>query len=195
MNKIEALDKKQQELVQSSLYVVKNVIKYHIYTDRNTIGLEYDDLFQEGCSALCRAAVSYDGSTQFSTYAGAVVKNALISYCRKISNRQKKVPFLSLDDPVSGCEDSSAAHLDTLVTSPDPVKDVSAIRLLESVKPKFSGVALLGIEALELKIKGYSGAEIAEMYGVRPNHVGAWISRAAQKLRLDDQFTAELHED
>ena len=43
----------------------------------------------------------------------------------------------------------------------------------------------LGVEALELKIAGYSGTDIAKLYGVQPNHVGAWISRAAQKLKKD----------
>lgn len=47
------------------------------------------------------------------------------------------------------------------------------------------GVARLGIEALELKVKGYSGADIAQLYQTKPNHIGAWISRAAEKLRKD----------
>lgn len=52
-------------------------------------------------------------------------------------------------------------------------------------KRAYSGVARLGVEALELKIAGYSGADIAKLYGVQPNHVGAWISRAAKKLKKD----------
>ncbi len=56
---------------------------------------------------------------------------------------------------------------------------------LEYGKRTYSGVARLGVEALELKIAGYSGTDIARLYGVQPNHVGAWISRAAQKLKKD----------
>ena len=47
------------------------------------------------------------------------------------------------------------------------------------------GTARNGVQALELKIAGYSGTDIAELYGVKPNHVGAWIARAAQKLKKD----------
>ena len=36
-----------------------------------------------------------------------------------------------------------------------------------------------------MKIAGYSGSDIAELYGVKPNLVGAWISRAAGKLKKD----------
>lgn len=39
--------------------------------------------------------------------------------------------------------------------------------------------------ALELKIKGLSGADIARMYHTMPNNVGAWISQATQKIRGD----------
>ena len=38
---------------------------------------------------------------------------------------------------------------------------------------------------------GYSGADIAKLYGTKATHVGAWISRAAAKLR-EDPITAEL---
>ena len=55
--------------------------------------------------------------------------------------------------------------------------------MLEYGKRTYNGVARLGVEALELKIAGYSGTDIAELYGVKPNHVGAWIARAAQKLK------------
>ena len=42
-----------------------------------------------------------------------------------------------------------------------------------------------GVEALALKTKGYTGADVARMYHTKPNHVGAWISRAVEKLRKD----------
>jgi len=58
-------------------------------------------------------------------------------------------------------------------------------QVLEYGKRTYSGVAKLGVEALELKIAGYSGTDTAKLYGVQPNHVGAWISRAAQKLKKD----------
>ena len=60
--------------------------------------------------------------------------------------------------------------------------------LLVHYKREYSGVAQLGIEALELKIRGYSGADIARLYHTEPNHVGAWISRAKAKLKMDGAF-------
>ena len=46
-------------------------------------------------------------------------------------------------------------------------------------------MARLGVEALELKVKGLNGTDIAKLYNVKPNQVGAWISRAAQKIRKE----------
>jgi DNA-directed RNA polymerase specialized sigma24 family protein len=75
------------------------------------------------------------------------------------------------------------------------LREREILRLLESVKGEYSGVARRGIEALALKVKGYSGAEIAELYGVKQNLVGAWISRASAKLRRDRRFLAWLGRD
>ena len=61
-------------------------------------------------------------------------------------------------------------------------------RALHRAHRRSSGVVRLGIEALELKAKGMSGREIAALYGVKPNHVGAWISRAASRLRRDQDL-------
>ena len=57
---------------------------------------------------------------------------------------------------------------------------------LEHGRRTYTGVAKLGVEALALKVKGYTGADIARMYHTKPNHVGAWISRAVEKLRNDE---------
>ena len=57
--------------------------------------------------------------------------------------------------------------------------------LLADCKRRYSGVARLGVEALELKVKGLSGADIARLYDAKPNQVGAWVSRAKAKMRKD----------
>ena len=73
------------------------------------------------------------------------------------------------------------------------ISQIETLDLLESRKAAYQGVARLGIEALVLKIRGYSITDIAGLYGVPPSHVGAWISRSAQKLRGDPAFMAALY--
>lgn len=53
---------------------------------------------------------------------------------------------------------------------------------------QYRGVAKLGIDALVLKTKGFDCKDIAVLYHTSSNNVGAWISRAAKKLRSDPDF-------
>ena len=48
----------QQELVEHYLSVVNWVITDHIKLNPQVCGLEYSDVYQEGCPHLCRAAAS-----------------------------------------------------------------------------------------------------------------------------------------
>lgn len=73
----------QQILVEQNLGLVKRVIARYIKTNENIYGLGYDDLYQEGTAALCRAAATYaEGHAKFTTYASTIVKNHLIDCCR-----------------------------------------------------------------------------------------------------------------
>ena len=55
-------------------------------------------------------------------------------------------------------------------------------KLLNEAKRTYKGAVLKGIEAIEVQLKGYSGAEIARMYGVKNNNVTSWISKARAAL-------------
>lgn len=182
------MNEKQNHLVETHLDVVKWTIYRYIKTNEYVVGLSYDDVYQEGCAALCKAAATFDGSVKFITYAQVVVKNNLISYCRGVARKQKDaaVPLDEADAYSGGEPSDGGVSIEELIIESDILK------LLESVKVEYSGAARLGIEALELKMKGYSGADIARMYGVKPNLVGAWISRAAAKLRQNERFLSEL---
>ena len=68
------------------------------------------------------------------------------------------------------------------------MEQIEMASLLAYYKKEYSGVARLGIEALELKARGFSGTDIARLYQTRPNNVGAWISRARAKLKKDPMF-------
>jgi len=192
---IETLNRRQQDLVDRNLDIVKWAIRKHITINESVFGMGYDDIFQEGCLCLCKAAATYDGErSNFITYAQVVVRNGLMSHCKRMCNIQKRnINFC--DAPIDTDDSDSGILIESLQDSFDMdsiVADNDVLRLLESLKPEYTGVARLGIEALELKVKGYSGAEIAKMYGVQQNHVGAWISRAAQKLRKNEVFLYKL---
>ena len=185
------LTREQQELVENNLSLVYWVIMESIHVNETTYGFCYEDLYQEGCIWLCHAATTYNPARSlFPTYARKIVRNGLLSYCRQMCSRQRRFTYLTV-----GLHGELLADGE-LVTPPDDfhvqVNMIETLDLLASAEKKYQGVTKLGIEALKLKLKGMSVSEIADLYHVPPPHVGAWISRATQKLRKDTPFLAGL---
>lgn len=181
------LTSEQQVLVEQHMDLVGWVIYRHIRTNEGVYGLGRDDLSQEGALALCRAAATYNGtSAQFSTYAAAVIRNHFLDCCKAANTQQKHLCSLPVGSGFADDEHPPSIPEPSVEDKTDSLIDqIDMTALLAHYKRECSGVAQLGIEALELKIRGYSGADIARLYHTEPNHVGAWISRAKAKLKKD----------
>ena len=182
-----SLTPEQSLLAEDNLAVIDKVISRYIHTNENVCGLGQDDLHQEGAMALCKAAATYDGlSAQFSTYAVTVIRNHLLNHCKAVNAGLRNLPAVSLD---AGDPEDSRPPPCPEPSVPDGVDELlgqlDTADLLADCKRRYTGVARLGVEALEWKVKGLSGADIARLYVAKPNQVGAWISRAAQKIRKD----------
>ena len=117
----------------------------------------------------------------FPAYARTVIRNYLLDRCREIQSARKNLPLLSLDAfaEMGAQEPVSPFHTEDLIS------DVSSDALLSHFKNRYHGTARLGIEAMELRVRGYSCADIAKLYQKKPNYIGACISRAAEKLRRE----------
>ena len=157
---------RRDQLIEEYLNRVHWVICGFIHVNPGICGLEYDDLYQEGCIALWRAAETFDEQqgAQFHSYAISVIRNHLVDYCRKVQSRTALVVSLETGD-VELSRSGGASW--------DGESSLFVEQVLEYGKRTYSGVAQLGVEALELKIAGYSGTDIAKLYGVQPNHVEA----------------------
>ena len=66
--------------------------------------------------------------------------------------------------------------------------DFEIYHLLIQTARRYRGISKKGIHALTLKYMGYTGNEIAQLYGVKSNHISAWIARAVKKMRTDKSF-------
>lgn len=185
MTKLQTLNKEQQTMVEQNLSVIHWAIYNFIKVNESIYGFEYADLYGEGCLLLCKAALTYNSARgDFTPYAQTVVKNGLLSYARIMCQKQSRQRLL-LD---AALPDDSGSYVDLIPaedTEDTLIDAIDAEAFFQLVKPRYTGVALLGIEALELKSQGYSSKEIADLYGVRVKNVWSWISRASQKLRCD----------
>lgn len=182
------LNKEQRRLVEEHLSVVHWVIVGHIHVNEAAYGLGYDDLFQEGCIWLCRAAASHDPAIAgFPTYARKVVHNGLVSYCRNMCRRQARFQYLEVGEQGELMADGKEVP-GQVVELDSYLAEKELLGLLESCRQEYAGVAGLGVEAIAWKVRGLGLKEIAAIYQVPSNHVGAWISRSAKKLRDNEKF-------
>lgn len=178
----------QQQLVENNLHLIRWTIYTFIDVDESVCGLGYDDLFQEGALALCKAAASFSRrGSQFNTYAITVIRNHLMDCCRSVQTRRRLLPTVSIE-AASSCEGPPGFAVDDGIDA--LLSEIAADALLTQFKRKYKGVARLGMEALVWKTKGLTGADVAKLYHTKPNYIGSCISRAAEKLRHEPEATA-----
>lgn len=176
----------QQCLVENHLRLVYLTINTHISRNRHNPHYDYDDLYQVGCMALCVAAIYYKPPTPFPAFAHLVIRQNLLKYCSKANEWGACFPIEAQEGHmIENIRDGSA--------SPEECMEAQEVQeKLRMLRNHYSGVARKGIDAIELKQLGYSGADIAKLYGVRPNHVSAWVARARQHLVKDRDFIKSI---
>ena len=91
------LTEEQKLLVENNMALVNYIIRKRIHIGQD----DYEDLFQEGCYYLCKAALDFnpDLGFQFSTYAGSLIWGGISKY-KKFNSFQRhgiKVPRNLLD--------------------------------------------------------------------------------------------------
>lgn len=135
--------------------------------------LTFDDLFQEGCIHLIHAAETYnpEKGAKFRTYAETVIKNGLLSYCRKSPGLYTGTPY------------------------PEQIADeyrfekwFDLLWLLERIAETASPTEQLGLRALIMQAVGYSMSEIAEQTAFSKNYITACMTKAKIKIRSSDIF-------
>ena len=181
------MNDEQRKMVEEYLYVIDQVIWKCIRINPHVFGMEYDDIYQIGAIGLCKAAMSYRPicTATFSTYAFRVIRNAIYDYLRSLNTKQEAFQrFLAEAD------DYMEQQQNEMLENELYEKDL--LQALEETKERYSGTARKGIEAIEMKMQGYSGKDIAKRYCVNANYITACISRAQKNLKKDDTFLRRI---
>ena len=178
----------QRELVELHMNVIDSVIKGRIKV-RGCALLSYEDFYQIGCEALCRAAMAYRPVLgEFEPLAATFIYNAILDQCRK----QNK----AIDNEMTELAAEESSSLFSTFASNDDVEQAAIdsiyLHVLDDYRDRYSGVAQLGVEAIRLKALGLGTREIADQYGTTVNNVNAWISKARAKLKEEPELMATL---
>ena len=172
----------QKQWVEEHMDVIDRVIWKCIRINNQVYGMEYDDIYQVGAIGLCKAAMNYRqmSTATFSTYAFQVIRNTILDYLRSLNAKQEA--FQRFISEVDDYKDLRSDEIE------NDLYEKEVFRVLEETKERYKGTARKGIEAIEMKMQGYSGKDIAEKYNVNANYITACISRAQKHLQKDDVF-------
>lgn len=173
----------QKALVVQNMHIADKYIYFNYTANPAIAGFSQEDLRQTGYLALCKAALHYNGCVKFETFAQKVLRSSLADYCARTLPSAAE---LSLDAQI-GVDDEDCSRYSFVADSyaEKAFTEIESRDLLDRCKQNYSGITRRGIEAMELRMQGFTGPEIAQMYGCKPNEVTAWISRARQQLRTD----------
>lgn len=184
----------ERELIENNMYVVdcvvKNIMKKYCIPKE-----EYEDYRQTGFLILCSKVHKYDGRTGFKTFANKVLKNGFID----IHRINHEIKTESLENKLSDDEGNKEEFINLLVSTNNTENKVIAKVTADMLRKHINRVkenctaktTVRGFEVLELKMQGYSGQEIAEMFNVPANSVRSWMSKA-KKLLINDNDIKNL---
>lgn len=151
-----------------------------ITSTAETLGLprsEFEDLCQEGRLALYRAVMSYDENiAKFSTYAGACIKNSMISWAKKASRES-----LGASDE----RELSERQRENELVSDVSVKDEAVVSGLlgDILFSNAAGLSEYEKRAIGLKLSGQKVKRISEVLGKDQKSVENTLFRARAKIR------------
>ena len=186
------MSEKDKRLIEENMDKLEVTIK-SLAIKFNVPTCDFDDYRQTAYFTLCNKAYKYDGSTKFITFANTVIINAMIDKYRREKNRN--IEMVSLNDACFESEDETNL-MDFLASENDTENEVltrvtndMVKKYIRNAKNKCTAkTTVRGFEALELKLEGYSGEEIACMFNVPSNSVRSWMSKAKKLLLCEKDF-------
>lgn len=185
----------QRQLVEDYLFLVPKMVTALTSTCSYLSASEREELIQIGSLALCRAAMTYDRVRPFPPYAKVVIRHALFDNFR--ATGQHREHFCSLDAMLTDHEGNSCEPAFPGCESTYALPDVDSlshfIKDYFQMLEKSSCPSLQkGIESLRLQQQGYTSLDLAKHYGVSPNQVRCWQSKARKKLQQNQELYALL---
>ena len=165
--------------------IVETANNLYIYCKK--MGVEINDLIQEGMVGLNKAINSFSESheTTFYTYASRCINRSIISYIVRLGRLKNKVlnnsVFLELydEDQSNGFGKSIADNSynpENILISEESKKEI--LDIIDNDLNEFER------EVINLKINGFKYKEIADMLGKDVKYIDNCIQKIKNKIRL-----------
>ena len=180
-------DEIAKDLMYKKYMPVVNKIAKEMYPYAKKLGLELDDLEQEGYIALVKAMEYYDSSKNvlFYTYVVAAIKRKMLNLVRLNSavKHQLLNNSISFDETVT--EDGST--LFSFLEDKKALKPLELMESNESIKRIKNILFDLDIELasiLELRINGFKQNEIATLLDLNRRNITNLLVKLKKNLKL-----------
>lgn len=180
-----------------------NLIKMIVWTlikEYNIPKNEYEDYLQEAYLAVFAKLDMYNPEKKFSSFARIVIKNRFIDIYRKKKISMNSV--VSLEDCVLSDVDGNTTEMIKVLKALNNTENLALQKVTEEMLRKCicdikrscsAKTTVKGFEALELKMDGYTGEQIAKMFNVPSNSLRSWMSKARKILINNEAFIAVVN--
>lgn len=176
------LNERQRTLIEANLHLADWYI-YHYSRIHANVAL--DELREIAYLALCKAAHCYDPQkSKFSTYAKYAIKNEITDFLCAATSGQV---VLSLDEVVKQ-DSKQLTTFAELIADPKQeqlFREIENRDLLERTMRKLKGKQRYGLNAIVLKMQGYSYTEISNKAGKPLDYTKSAIQDVRKILRSD----------
>lgn len=169
----------EKQLAEQYLHLVPQMVSALTRSYSNLSIDETEELTQAGYLALCRSAMNCRSDRPFAPYAKAAIRHAIYDYWRDYRRRSQH--FCSLDAML---EKKSEAETYT--------QSGECSKFWHLPEEQNSGILKKGLIALRMQQQGYKSTDLAKVYGVPPNHIRAWQSKARKLLKENEELYALL---
>ena len=176
-DKLLPLTDTQKTLVLEHMDLVAQVLNKPIRKDLSNPDMNWDDLYQTGCLALCKAVQYYDAARPFGPYAARAIRNALFEYCEKTMRYHQFI-----------CSTDMLPEVPAPDSSFFPLFSSELTEFIKEHGNNSKGVLQKGFFSLIKKSEGYTSKEISKEFGTTTNSVRAWMSLATKKLKEEQEL-------
>lgn len=173
MKKQLILTQQQQQLVEDN----HKLIYFYLY--RNSLSV--DEFYDVAAIGLCKAAITYNGQTKFSTYAYACIKCEIFNEM----HRQKSTRKIPKDKQLSYDEKTKEGYGEEKWSYLSDNKHFEDTVELKMLVESYINKLKIGRNKIVLKLycKGYSGTDIVKITGVNRTTVGKQIADMKKYLQ------------
>lgn len=146
--------------------------------NNDNIGIEINDIMQEGYIALKEAIDSFkeQDETSFYTFANLCIDRKILSFMKRMKAGKGKIlnEAISLDDNLANILTAKTDTADEVITSNHEES------IIDKLLPRLS---VLEKEVFDLKMDGYTVDEIAKKLNKSPKSIYNFIQRIKMKIK------------